>query len=178
MRDENGIITTVSLANIVEWFLNYDERVAVMRHPHVEELFQWKQQDSVQQGEQPAPFDSAEDRFAIGIFQALAENNNQSLLHLWISDVLQALQEAKQMNESIAEDYKFANEQGASAIEQAEKLPSNRERRFYLTSCWLEALCTAEVRVLGWVYQELYDVAYNPNGLCGGERKSLRGRNV
>lgn len=164
MLDENDIITTASLANVVEWFLNYDERVAVMRHPHVEELFQWKQQDSIQQGDRRAPFETAEDRFAIGIFQALAENNSQSLLHLWISDVLQALQEAKQMNESIAEDYKFANEQGASAIEQAEKLPSNRERRFYLTSCWLEALCTAEVRVLGWIYQELYDVAYNPNG--------------
>ena len=164
VRDENGVIMVSSLANVVEWFLNYDERVAVMRHPQVDELFQWRQKDSVEQGEQAAPFDSAEDRFAIGIFQALAENNNQSLLHLWISDVLQALQEAKQTNEAIAEDYKFASEQGASAVEQAKKLPSNRERRVYLTACWLEALCTAEVRVLGWVYQELYGVAYNPNG--------------
>jgi len=163
-RDERGAITNSSLANIVEWFLNYDERVAVLRYPQVQELFQWKQEDTQRQGGSPAPFETAEDRFAIGIFQALAENNNQSLLHLWISDVLEALQEAKQTNEAIAEDYKFADEQGASAIEQAEKLPSNRERRIYLTSCWLEALCTAEVRLLGWIYQELYGVPYSPNG--------------
>lgn len=164
MRDEKGVITVASLANVVDWFLNYDDRVAIMRHPHVEELFQWRQKDSLNQGEQPAPFDSAEDRFAIGIFQALAENNNKSMLHLWISDVLQALQEAKQTNETISEDYKFANEQGVSAIEQAANLPSNRERRIYITSCWLESLCTAEVRVLGWVYQELYGVPFSPNG--------------
>lgn len=163
-RDEKGVITVASLASVVEWFLNYDERVAVMRHPHVEELFQWKQTDVRSQGEQPAPFDSAEDRFAIGIFQALAENNNQPMLHMWISDVLQALQEAKQTNETISEDFKFAHSEGASAVQEAESLPSNRERRFYLTACWLEALCTAEVRLLGWIYQELYGRPFTPNG--------------
>lgn len=164
VRDEKGVITVASLASVVEWFLNYDERVAVMRHPHVEELFQWKQNDAQGRGEEPAPFDSAEDRFAIGIFQALAENNSQPTLHLWIGDVLQALQEAKQTNEAISEDFKFAHSEGASAVQEAESLPSNRERRIYLTACWLEALCTAEVRLLGWVYQELYERPFNPNG--------------
>jgi hypothetical protein len=164
VRDEAGVVTVASLADVVEWFLNYDERVAVMRHPHVEELFRWRQEDAQKQGEVPAPFESAEDRFAIGIFQALAENNNQSLLHLWINDVLQALHEAKETNETISEDFKFAHAEGASAVQEAENLPSNRERRIYLTACWLEALCTAEVRVLGWVYQQLYGRPFTPNG--------------
>jgi hypothetical protein len=152
-----------SLANLIEWFLNYDECVAVIRHPHVEELFQWKQEDARNQGEAPAPFDHAEDRFAIGIFQALAHNRSQPELHAWISDLLQALQEAKQMNEQIAEDYKLAANQAASAVEESKNLPSERERRFYLTSCWIEALCTAEIRVLGWVYQELYRAPFSFN---------------
>lgn len=163
VRDELDQVTTESLANLIEWFLNYDERVAIIRHPHIEELFHWKQEDSRNQGEEPAPFDHAEDRFAVGIFQALVHNRTQPELHAWISDLLQALQEAKQMNEQIAEDYKLAANQGVSAVEESKNLPSQRERRFYLTSCWLEALCTAEIRVLGWVYQEIYGLPYNPS---------------
>ena len=160
-RDESGRITTESLAILVEWFLSYDERVAIIRHPHVEELFQWKQEDTRNQGEEPAPFDHAEDRFAIGIFQALIHNNNQAKLHAWIGNLLQTLQEAKKMNEQIAEDYKLAANQGASAVEESKNLPSQREQRFYLTSCWLEALCTAEIRILGWIYRELYGASFN-----------------
>ena len=45
---------------------------------------------------------------------------------------------------------------------KAEKLTTKNERRLYLTSCWLEALCTAEARVLGWIYQEIYGRTYSP----------------
>ena len=38
-----------------------------------------------------------------------------------------------------------------------------RERDIYLTCCWLETLCTAEVRVLGWAYRELYGRPFHPN---------------
>ena len=48
------------------------------------------------------------------------------------------------------------------ALEKAEKLTTNAERRLYLTSCWLEQLCTAEARVLGWVYQEIYGRPFTP----------------
>ena len=45
---------------------------------------------------------------------------------------------------------------------EAEKIPTEEEKRFYLTSCWIESLCTAEVRFLGWVYQELYGKPFEP----------------
>ena len=54
------------------------------------------------------------------------------------------------------EDYKLDADPMASGLERAKKLTSNVEKRLYLTSCWLEALCTAEARFLGWVYQEKY----------------------
>ena len=41
-------------------------------------------------------------------------------------------------------------------MQKSEKLTTNAEKRLYLASCWLEALCTAEARVLGWIYQEIY----------------------
>lgn len=153
-KTESGDINTNSLADLLEWFLTYDQRVALVRNPQVEELFQWKQADDAENGAETYPFENAESRFAIGAFQALGENDSQPKLHDWIADVTQALGEAKQTSEEIANRYNL--EKDKSHIEQAEKISSKTERRLYLSSCWLEALCTAEARFLGWVYQELY----------------------
>jgi len=159
-KTASGDINTNSLADLLEWFLNYDGRVSIVRNPHVEELFQWKQKDDEAAGVEIYPFDNAEARFAIGVFQALAEYDSETKLQNWITQVLQALGESKQMNEDIAASYKLNS--GESYVAQAEAIPSNSERRLYLSSGWLEALCTAEVRFLGWVYQELYGKPFEP----------------
>lgn len=156
----DGRVEPVSLADLLEWFLNYDQKVAIMRHPSVEELFRWKQTDDETAGKEVYPFENAESRFAVGVSQAIAENDSEEALGRWITEVLQALGEAKQMNEDLARDFKLA--QDRSHVEEAKKLPSANERRFYLTSCWIESLCTAEVRFLGWVYQELYGKPFQP----------------
>ncbi len=161
-KTANGEINANSLADLLEWFLNNDERVALVRHKNVEELFQWKQADDAEHGTQPYPFENAEARFAIGVFQALAENNSQTELNSWITDVIQALGEAKETNQQITESYKLKTREGESHIEEAEKIPSKTERRLYLSSCWLEALCTGEARFLGWVYQEIYGTPFQP----------------
>jgi hypothetical protein len=159
----DGKLDTASLADVLEWFLNYDERVALMRHPHVEELFVWKQQDDKVNGVTPSPFSNAEERFAIGIILALGENDSQPLLRMWVTDVLEALGHAKETTEQIDHSYKLETKQGKSPVEEANKIPSNTEKRLYLTSNWLEALCTAEARVLGWIYQEMYGVPFEPS---------------
>ena len=152
----DGGIDNNSLADVVEWFLNFDERTARIRHPYTEELFQWKQHDDVENGVGVYPFENAEARFAVGVFQALEENNSEPLLRLWITDVLNALQESRESKQEITDANKLDAQPELSHIQKAEKLTTNAERRFYLTSCWLESLCTAEARVLGWVYQEIY----------------------
>ena len=162
-KTPSGEINANSLADLLEWFLNYDPKVALVRHKNVEELFQWKQADDAAHGTNPYPFENAEARFAIGAFQALAENDSPEKLNAWISDVVQALGESKQMNEEFTQSYKLATREGASHIEEAEKIPAKIERRLYLSSCWLEALCTAEARFLGWVYQELYGKPFQPS---------------
>lgn len=156
----NGDVDVNSLADALEWFLNYDQRVALVRHPHVEELFQWKQQDDEASGIEIYPFENAEARFAIGVFQAIAEYDTDAKLRTWITQVLQALGESKQMNEDIAASYKLNSSE--SHVAQADQIPSGAERRLYLASGWLEALCTAEVRFLGWVYQEIYGKPFEP----------------
>lgn len=158
---ENGVDND-SLADLLEWFLNNDERTARMRHPMIEELFQWKQQDDQENGVGVYPFENAEARFAIGAFQALSENNSEPLLKLWITDVLNALQEAEQTKAEITEANNLDAEAEMFALKKAEKLTTNAEKRFYLSSCWLEALCTAEARFLGWVYQEMYGRPFAP----------------
>ena len=145
-----------SLADLIEWFIAHDERTARIRHAHSEELFQWKQRDDEASGAKIYPFENAEARFAIGAFQAVAENNSEPLLKLWITDVLAALHESRETKTQIAESYRLDDNAAASPIEKAEKLTTKSEKRLYLTSCWLETLCTAEARVLGWVYQEIY----------------------
>jgi hypothetical protein len=161
-RTATGDIETNSLADLLEWFLNYDERVARMRHAYIEELFQWKQADDQQNGVPIYPFENAEARFAVGVFQALAENNSEPLLNLWITDVLNALNDARETKTQIAEANKLDENPEKFAVEKAEKLTTNAEKRLYLTSCWLEGLCTAEARFLGWVYQEIYGKPFSP----------------
>ena len=160
IKDASGDINTASLADLLEWFLIYDRRVGIVRNPHVEELFQWKQADDAANGVEIYPFENAEARFAIGVFQVLAEYDSEVKLRAWITEVLQALGESKQMNEDIAASYKLKPDE--SHVANAEQILSNAERRLYLSSGWLEALCTAEVRFLGWVYQELYGKPFEP----------------
>ncbi|MGQ0542113.1 MAG: hypothetical protein ACT4O9_09740 [Blastocatellia bacterium] len=158
---EGGIDPT-SLADLLEWFLNYDERTTRMRHPMVEELFQWKQKDDSENGIGVYPFENAEARFAIGVFQALKENNSEPLLGLWLNDVLAALHESRTTKTEITETNKLDTDLEQSALEKSEKLTTKVEQRLYLSSCWLEALCTAEARVLGWIYQEIYGRPFTP----------------
>lgn len=160
----NGKLDTNSVADVVEWFLNFDERVARVRHSQVNELFLWKQTDDQENGVAAYPFENAEARFAIGVIQALEENDQEPLLGLWISDVLNALQQARDTRHELTETYKLDSKPLESAIEKAEKLTTNAERRMYLTSCWFDALFTAEARVLGWIYQELYGKPFQPTG--------------
>jgi hypothetical protein len=147
---------------VIDWFLNYDQRVAIIRHPAVEEVFQWKQRVSQSEGEEVFIFKKAEDRLAIGIIQALADNSTESQLHAWIGQLLGALDTASKANESTAEAYKLDLRSSESIVEQAEKIPFQRGRAEFLLNCWIESLCTAEARVLGWLYKEFYGRPYAP----------------
>ena len=152
-----------SIADTLEWFLNYDSRVGLVRHPHIQELFEWKQADDPAHGVAVYPFENAEARFAVGVFQALGENNTEATLQQWVTDVLQALGESRQTCEDIIGQYKLAVKQGASPVMESQKIPSKIEQRMFLTCSWIEGLCTAEVRFLGWVFQELYGKTFQPN---------------
>jgi len=121
-HDPGGGIVDSSLADLIEWFLNYDERTARMRHPYTEELFQWKQHDDVENGIGIYPFENAEARFAIGIFQALQENNSEPLLNLWLSDVLSALHDARETKIELTATYKLDDDPQKLALDKAEKL--------------------------------------------------------
>ena len=161
-RDAQGEVGTHALSDVIEWFLDHDPRVNLVRSPQVEEIFQWKQAAGRAAGEEVYRFESAEARLAVGIVQAVGAHTDERALHEWIAQLLNALDEATRTNEELAHSYQLAV-QGSSPVVEAEKIPTARGREVYLTCCWLEALCTAEVRVLGWVYQELYGRAFHPN---------------
>src|SRR6187431_2825557 len=100
-RDAHGRVDVDSVPDVIQWFLDFDQRVAIVKHPNVEEVFQWKQQHSQAAGEQVFAFNRAEDRLAIGIIQALAENTTEPELHSWISKLLNALDSASKANEAV-----------------------------------------------------------------------------
>jgi hypothetical protein len=162
-RDARGRIDPASLPDVLQWFLDYDQRVAIIKHPRVEELFQWKQEESRREGEDVFMFNRAEDRLAIGIMRALAEHAGEYALHTWISQLLNALEEASKTNEEMAASYKLDMSGERSVVAEASKIPTERGRATFLMSCWLETLCTAEVRVLGWLYKEFYGRAFHPD---------------
>jgi len=162
LKIADGVPETSSLADLVEWFITYDERVGRIRHPFADELFQWKQEDDTANGVAIYPFENAEARFAIGVIQAVAENKSEEDLKLWITDIVEALGRARETKAEMTTAYDLDADAEAFALAKAEKLPSNLEKRLYLSSCWLELLCTAEARLLGWVYQELYGKPFEP----------------
>ena len=163
-RGAGGRIEPASLAEVIQWFLDYDERVAVVRFPAVEALFQWRQQEELKGlGDEAVAFRQAEDRLAVGVMQALVEHDTEGALHGWIKELLAALEDARKTNELIAESYGLKPSEESPVVSEAAKIPSRRERDIYLNCCWLETLCTAEARVLGWAYQGLYGRAFHPN---------------
>jgi len=161
LRDSAGRIDIDSVPDVIEWFLNYDQRVAIIKNPSVEEVFQWKQHSS-EQDTDVFKFNRAEDRLAIGIIQALADNPSEPKLHGWISQLLGALDAAGKANETTAENYKLDLRSGGSIVKEAEKIPFQQGRSDFLLNCWIETLCTAEARVLGWLYKEFYGQPFSP----------------
>lgn len=161
-RDAGGRVEPRSLGALIQWFLDYDERVAVVRFPVIEALFQWKQQESLNEQPDTVTFSSAEDRLAVGVMQALVANETERELHAWISELLGALDDASRTNEAISEAYDLKPDEQSSVIAEAGKIPARRERDIYLSCCWLETLCTAEIRLLGWAYRELYGRPFHP----------------
>ena len=162
VRNAQGRVDVDSVPDVIEWFLNYDQRVSVVKHPRVEEVFQWKQEQSRLANEDVFVFNRAEDRLAIGIIQALAENSTEPDLHSWISQLLNALDAASKANEEISEAYQLDLSDGHSVVTESAKIPTQRSRSEFLINCWLESLCTAEVRVLGWLYKEFYGRPFAP----------------
>lgn len=162
LRDAAGRIDYDSIPDVIQWFLDFDERVAIIKHPKIEELFQWKQQQSRDAGEKVFDFNRAEDRLAIGIIQSIAHNPTEEALHGWIAQLLNALNTATKATESVTQAYALEITQ-PSIVAEAAKIPAANERADFLFNCWLETLCTAEVRVLGWLYREIYQRPFHPN---------------
>lgn len=162
LRGSEGEIVSSSIADLVEWFLNYDEQTARMRHPNTNELFLWKQNDDAANGIGTYPFENAEARFAIGVFQALEQNTTEAELNDRLTAVLNALHESRESKAAITDANRLDADAESSAVKRSELLTTNVEKRLYLTSCWLEAICTAEARVLGWIYQDIYGRPFSP----------------
>src|SRR5258706_7520964 len=97
-RDAQGNVDLDSVPDVIQWFLDFDRRVAIIKHPNVEEVFQWKQEQSRNAGEPVFAFNRAEDRLAIGIIQSLAENSTERTLHSWIRQLLNAPEAASNAN--------------------------------------------------------------------------------
>jgi hypothetical protein len=162
LRDSAGRVDYDSIPDVIQWFLDFDERVAVIKHPKIEELFQWKQQQSRNAGEDVFNFNRAEDRLAIGIIQSVAHHPSEEALHGWIAQLLNALNSASKATEDVAKAYTLEMD-APSVVNESVKIPSASARQEFLISCWLETLCTAEIRVLGWLYKEIYQRPFQPN---------------
>src|SRR6185503_3780721 len=129
---------------VIQWFLDYDQRVAVIRNPRVEEVFQWKQEQSRTAGEDVFVFNSAEDRVAIGILQALSEHSTEEDLHIWMCQLLNALDTATKATEDVVAAYRLDLASEVSVLTESLKIPAANARTNFLMNCWLESLCTAE----------------------------------
>src|SRR5258708_8122065 len=122
LRDQYGGIDYDSIPDVIQWFLDYDQRVAVIKHPKVEELFQWKQEQSRLSGEEVFNFSRAEDRLAIGIIQSIAHNPTERELHDWIGQLLNALDPASKATEDVSSAYSLALTAATSVVNESQKI--------------------------------------------------------
>lgn len=162
LRDQFGVVDYDSLPDVIQWFLDYDQRVAVVKQVKVEELFQWKQEQSRLAGEDVFNFNRAEDRLAIGILQSVAHHPTERELHAWIAQLLNALDKASKATEDVSAAYRLDMTDAKSVVDESNKIPVATTRADFLFNCWVETLCTAEIRVLGWLYQEFYSRPFRP----------------
>ena len=162
LRDQYGAVDYDSLPEVIQWFLDYDQRVGVIKHAKVEELFQWKQEQSRLAREDVFHFNRAEDRLAIGILQSVAHNPTERELHAWIAQLLNALDRASKATEDISAAYDLDISAASSVVGESQKIPAATTRADFLFNCWLETLCTAEIRVVGWLYREFYARPFRP----------------
>jgi hypothetical protein len=162
LRDKFGAVDYDSLPDVIQWFLDYDQRVGVVKHVKVEELFQWKQEQSRLAGEDVFNFNRAEDRLAIGILQSVAHHPSERELHAWIAQLLNALERASKATEDVSAAYALDMDAAKSVVDESNKIPVKTTRADFLFNCWVETLCTAELRVLGWLYQEFYSRPFHP----------------
>ena len=163
LRDQYGAVDYDSIPDVIQWFLDYDQRVGVIKHAKVEELFQWKQEQSRLAGEEVFNFNRAEDRLAIGILQSVAHNPTERELHSWIAQLLNALDRASKATEDVSSAYDLDMTAASSVVGESQKIPAATTRTDFLFNCWLETLCTAEIRVLGWLYREFYARPFHPD---------------
>src|SRR4026207_2283136 len=106
-RTAEGALPRLAPARVFALFINCDERTARIRLPYTEQLFQCKQTNDAADGTATYPFENAEARLAIGVFQAVEENYSEPLLGQWLSDVLAALHEARNAKAEISEAYRL-----------------------------------------------------------------------
>jgi hypothetical protein len=163
LRDQYGAVDYDSLPDVIQWFLDHDQRVAVIKHAKVEELFQWKQEQSRLAGEDVFNFNRAEDRLAIGILQSVARNPTERELHAWIAQLLNALDKASKATEDVSSAYDLDLSAASSVVGESQKIPAATTRTEFLFNCWVETLCTAEIRVVGWLYREFYARPFQPD---------------
>ena len=119
-----------------------------MRLPYTDELFQWKQADDEANGIGTYPFENAEARFAIGVFRRGDEQFRAAAadVDLGCTGSFERIARDPDGNRPFVQDGRDLGKLGARKGRKANQ-PGGK--RLYLTSCWLETLCTAEARVLG-----------------------------
>jgi len=83
------------------------------------------------------------------------------LVLLGPAQLLNALNTASKATENYAAEYSLSMNEDSIVVEAA-KIPASSIRAGFLFNCWLETLCTAEIRVLGWLYREFYGRPFHP----------------
>src|SRR5436853_7515481 len=131
-RDQYGAVDYDSLPDVIQWFLDFDQRVGVIKHAKVEELFQWKQEQSRLAGEDVFNFNRAEDRLAIGILQSIAHNPTERELHAWIAQLLNALELASKATEDVSAAYDLDVSAASSVVAESTNIPATRTREGFL----------------------------------------------
>jgi len=152
-----------SLADVLEWFLNFDET----HRPHEATRPSKRFSNGNSRTTRSTASRSTRSRtprpaLPSARFQALAENDTEPKLNRLDHRYPQRPRRRPDVAHRDLGILRPRRRPELYAVAKADKLTTAIEKRIYLTSSWIEALCTAEARYLGWSIRKLYGKPFHP----------------
>ena len=162
LRDPSGHVDVDSVPDVIQWFLDYDSRVAIIKHPRLKRSFNGSRNKADRTTKKYSCLAGLRIVWQLGLSRLWARTPRNAAFTPGLGSCSMRSTRPQRLTKPFLRPMAWTS-QLTSIVTEATKIPTQRGRNDFLVNCWVETLCTAEARVLGWLYKEFYGRPYSPN---------------